>query len=159
MESSSSLPVRPASVRLLAFCLGFLSISALFGGFVFVSDPTGGILGMPVSVLEFSPFQDFLIPGLILGIVFGLGSLLTLWGLWSRPTSRIAMTRFTGEHWSWSAALAIGFGQIIWIVTEVLMIRGVNVLHFIFGGLGVAIVLLTLEPHVRHWLDIESVAS
>ena len=159
MESSSSLPVRPASVRLLAFCLGFLSVSALFGGFVFVSDPTGGILGMPVSVLEFSPFQDFLIPGLILGIVFGLGSLLTLWGLWSCPTSSIAVTRFTGKHWSWSAALAIGAGQIIWIITEVLMIRGVSVLHFIFGGLGVAIVLLTLEPHVRRWLDIESVAS
>lgn len=114
---------------------------------------------MPISVLEFSPFEDFLIPGLILGIVFGLGSLLTLWGLWSRPTLKFAITRFTGEHWSWSAALAIGFGQIIWIITEVLMIRGVNVLHFIFGGLGIAIVLLTLEPHVRRWLRLTATTS
>jgi hypothetical protein len=60
------------SLRLLLDCLAFLGLSATFGGIVLVVNPTGGLLGMPISLLRFSPFDDFLIPGLILGIVFGI---------------------------------------------------------------------------------------
>ncbi len=31
-------------------------------------------------------------------------------------------TRFTGKHWAWSATIAIGLGQVIWIVVQVLTV-------------------------------------
>jgi hypothetical protein len=139
------------SLRLLLGCLAFLGLSAAFGGIMLVANPTGGLLGMPISLLRFSPFQDFLIPGLILGIVFGIGSFAAILALWFRPAWSLAsaLTHATGEHWAWSVALVIGSGQVIWIVTQMLMMRGVSVLHFLYGGLGVLIVFLTLEPNLR----------
>jgi hypothetical protein len=139
------------SLRLLLGCLTFLGISASFGGIVLVVNPTGGLIGMPISLLRFSPFHDFLIPGLILGIVFGIGSFAAILALWFRPAWSLAsaLTHATGEHWAWSVALVIGSGQVIWIVTQMLMMRGVSVLHFLYGGLGVLIVFLTLEPKLR----------
>jgi hypothetical protein len=48
----------------------------------------------------------------------------------------------------------IGSGQVIWIVTQMLMLRGVSVLHFVYGGLGLLIVFLTLEPKLRRSFSI-----
>jgi hypothetical protein len=152
----STVQPRPFSLRFLLGCLAFLGVSAVFGGLVLVLDPTGGLIHMPLALLEFSPFRDFLIPGLILGIVFGIGSFATFLALWFRPlwSFGAALTRFTGEHWSWSAAFAVGVGQVIWIVTQMLMLRGVSWLHLVFGVLGLLIMLLTLGPGLRRYLAL-----
>jgi hypothetical protein len=152
---------RPLALRVLLGCLAFLGISAIFGAIMLVPDPTGAMIGMPISLLEFSPFQDFLIPGLILGIVFGIGSFATFLALWFQSTWSLGttLTHLTGEHWSWSAAFMIGAGQIIWIVTQMLMMRGVSGLHFLYGGLGLVIVLLTLEPQLRRYLALDGVRN
>jgi hypothetical protein len=147
-------PTRPISLRWLLGCLAFLGVSAAFGGIVLTLNPTGTWLQIPLSILRFSPFRDFLIPGLILGIVFGIGSFATLLALWFRPVWSFgtALTGFTGAHWSWSASLAVGLGQVIWIVTEMLMVRGADWLQFVYGGLGLLIVLLTVQPSLRRYL-------
>jgi len=149
-------PARPVSLRWLLGCLAFLGVSAAFGGIVLVLNPTGTWLQIPLSILQFSPFRDFLIPGLLLGIVFGLGSFATLLALWFRPSWPFgtALTRFTGAHWSWSAAVAVGLGQVIWIVTEMLLVRGADWLQFVYGGLGLLIVLLALQPGLRRYLAL-----
>lgn len=112
------------------------------------------LMHMPIALLEFSPFCDFLMPGLILGILFGTGSFATFLALWfcSVWSFGAALTRFTGEHWSWSAAFAVGLGQMIWIATQMLMLRGLSWLHLVFGVLGLLIMLLTLEPGLRRYL-------
>jgi hypothetical protein len=145
---------RPLSLRWLLGCLAFLSLSAIFGGVVLVGSPSGAWLRIPLSILHYSPFSDFLIPGLILGLVFGIGSFFAALALWLRPAwpFATALTRLTGEHWAWSAALAIGLGQIIWIVTQILMVRGLDGLQVLYGSLGVLIVVLTLRPGVRRYL-------
>lgn len=150
-------PARPSSLRWLLGCLAFLGLSAAFGGIVLTLNPTGTWLQLPRSILQFSPFRDFFIPGLILGIVFGIGSFATLLALWFRPAWSVgtALTRFTGAHWSWSAALAIGLGQVIWIVTQMLLVRGADWLQFLYGGLGVLIVLLTFQPALRRYLALD----
>ncbi|TSA79189.1 hypothetical protein FNU79_18220 [Deinococcus detaillensis] len=91
---------------------------------------------MPLQILAHSSFPDSLSPSLILNLVFGLDSFVTVLGLrWCLNLKSAArLTCFTGEHWSWNAALALGFGQVIWIVTEVLMLRGLSLLRFFFGG-------------------------
>jgi hypothetical protein len=68
---TTTRPTRPISLRWLLGCLAFLGVSAAFGGILLVLNPTGARLQMPLSILQFSPFHNFLIPGLILGFVFG----------------------------------------------------------------------------------------
>ncbi len=63
---------RPFPVNVLLFLLLFLSLGALFGGAVLVLDPSGGLLQIPVTILENSPFNNFLIPGLILFTILGV---------------------------------------------------------------------------------------
>lgn len=146
----------PPSLRWLVGCLIFLGVSALFGGVVLVGSPSGAWLHIPLSVLRYSPFDDFLIPGLILGLVFGLGSLVAVLALWARPAWPIAttLTRATGEHWAWSAALALGLGQIIWITTQILMVRGIDGLQVLYGSLGVLIVVLAFQPGVLRYFAL-----
>lgn len=59
----------------LAIFQAFHGLSALVGGFGLIGDPSGGNLGMDAAWLSGSPFNDFLIPGLFLLIVNGLGNL------------------------------------------------------------------------------------
>jgi hypothetical protein len=143
---------RPLSLRWLLGYLLFLGVSALFGGVVLVGSPSGAWLHLPLAVLRFSPFSDFLIPGLILGLLFGVGSFLAVLALWWRPVwpFATALTHLTGEHWAWSAALTLGLGQIVWIVTETVMLRGASWLALIYGSLGLLIVVLVFRPGVRH---------
>lgn len=142
---------RPFGLLILMMCLLFLGVSAVIGGFQLVADPSGGLMQMPVSWLAHSPFQNFLIPGLILGVVIGLGSLSTLVVLWLRPnwTFAASLTALTHEHWSWMAAFALGLALVIWIVTQMLMLRVTNGLQWFFLAFGAFMLLLTLEPHVR----------
>ena len=112
-------------------------MGAIGGGIGLVADPTNNI-GMPVSQLEGTPFNDYLIPGLILLIVVGLFSLLVFVGLLLRWKA------------AWWLSLASGGGLVIWIITEVALLgylpgSGTG-LQIVFGLVGVAIVVLALSP-------------
>ncbi len=106
-----------------------------------MSDPTGGILQIPVSWLEGSPFTDYLIPGLILLLVLGVFPLIVVYGLWTRLS------------WSWTAALLVGLALVIWIVVEILIIgyHHKPPLQLIYGLLGIVILVLVLLPSVRQY--------
>ncbi len=103
------LSKRPATVWALMVLLGIQSLGAIAGGVGLVQDPIENI-GMPLSMLEGSPFSDYLIPGLILLIVVGLLPLFALVALMS------------GRKWGWWLAAAAGAGLVIWILTEVVLL-------------------------------------
>lgn len=63
---------RPAALWVLVGVLVFQAISGLAVGIALAAAPDGSIMRMPLSLLEGSPFTDFLIPGLVLGIVLGV---------------------------------------------------------------------------------------
>jgi hypothetical protein len=64
------------SIRIIAIVLLFFNgVSAIFGGGGLILDPSGALMQMPIELLEFSPFNNFLIPGFILFIVNGLFNL------------------------------------------------------------------------------------
>ena len=64
------------SIRKVAIALLFFNaVSALYGGGSMIFDPTGAFLQLPIELLEFSPFNSFLIPGIILFTVNGLFNL------------------------------------------------------------------------------------
>ena len=63
---------------LVALLLLFNGIGALYGSFSLISDPTGAKLQLPLSYLVPTPFNNYLIPGIILLCVNGFFSFLTL---------------------------------------------------------------------------------
>jgi hypothetical protein len=117
-----------------------LSIGALGGGLILIIAPRGEIMPLPLSALAGSPFDTYLVPGLILFGVLGLGPLVAARLAWLRhPTAP-------------TAAFVVGSGLLIWVAVEVAIIGYSNEppLQAIYGILGVAIVLVS----VRWILDV-----
>lgn len=56
--------------------LFFLGITALGGAIPMLIDPSGGKMGLPPDMLDQTPFNNFLIPGIILATFNGILSLL-----------------------------------------------------------------------------------
>ena len=109
-----------------------LSIGALGGGLVLMIAPRGEIMPLPLSALAGSPFHTYLVPGLILFGVLGLGPLVAARLAWLRHP--LAPT----------AAFVVGSGLLIWVAVEVAIIGYSNEppLQAIYGILGVVILLV-----------------
>ncbi len=104
-----------------------LGIGALAGGIALVARPDGSVMHMDQALLAGSPFGDFLVPGLILGGLFGIGSFVVA----AMGLRRSRLAPFL--------AFAIGCGQMIWIVVELAIIRELSFLHPLMFGLGLVI--------------------
>jgi hypothetical protein len=145
---------RPLAFWLLMCLLLFQGISATPSGLMLALDPTGGMMRMPLEMLKGTPFQNFLIPGLILGIVLGLGAFFVLACLFTLPDWRWAqcLRPFKSQHWTWAASAAFGLALMIWIIVQVLMVGLDAVIQGLYFGVGLAILLLTVTPPVRGYL-------
>lgn len=151
----SRLKNRPASVYALCALLLLLSVNALIGGYLLITDPTGGSLGMPVTLLAASPFRDYFVPGLILFTILGLYPLAALVALWLKPAWSLMreLERLTHAHWAWAAALSVGCALTIWIVVQM------SILSFwlqpVLLTLGLLIIGLSLLPQVRRYYALK----
>jgi hypothetical protein len=148
---SSGLTKRPGALWVLICVLVFQGISATPPGLLLILDPTGGLMHMPLSMLRRSIFGDFLVPGLILCVVLGLGAFLVAAGLYFLPTWPW-VERFNPcerMHWSWTAAVGFGAALMIWIMVQVFMIGGGSWLQPLYFAAGLAILLASLVPSVR----------
>lgn len=117
----------------------------------------GGDAVMPDEYLEALPLvTNWVVPGLVLMIGFGIGSLVTAYGVVRRPSWRLlsGLERITGYHWSWSATLLIGIGHVVWIMLELVSIP-FSILMPVYGAVGLALALLPLTPGARRDLRIE----
>ena len=133
------------SLYLLIGLILFQGISGLFGGFALIIDQTGELLQMPLSMLEGSPFDTFLIPGIILLTVLGIFPMVVFYGLWKR------------SKWAWMGAVTVSVALIIWIGVEIWMIgyHSEPPLQLVYGLLGVILLILTFLQSVRHELSDE----
>jgi peptidoglycan/LPS O-acetylase OafA/YrhL len=131
---------RPVAVRLLMSALLFQSIGAIGGGIALLTDPSGANIGMSVNLLSGSPFADFLIPGIVLLGVLGLYPLAVLWGVWRR------------ERWARAGSAVLGLALVIWIGVQISVIGYSSrpPLQLVYGLLGVAFLVLSSRPSVRH---------
>ena len=145
---------RPLAFWLLLFLLFFQGLSATPSGLMLVLDPTGGRMQMPLDMLRGTPFPNFLIPGLLLSIVLGLGAFFVLACLLTRPDWGWAqrLNPFREQHWAWTASAAFGLALMIWITVQVLMIGLGAFIQVFYFGVWLAILLLTLTPPVRDYL-------
>lgn len=154
MESTKG---RPFAVTLLYILHIFLGVGALGGGGALVIDPSGDLMKMPTSMLERSPFSDFLFPGILLFIVFGIPPLLVVYGLVKRPQWHLVDTLnpFKKIYSFWALSLYIGFGQIIWIMVQTYMLNSVAIIHLIYMSLGLLIQAVTLLPSVQCYFSLD----
>ena len=104
-----------------------LGLGALAGGIALVVRPDGSVMHMPLSALAGSPFADYLVPGLILGGLFGIGSFVV---------AALGLLRWRIAPF---LAFAIGAGQMIWIIVQLSIIKGISFLHPTFFGVGLVI--------------------
>ena len=135
----------------LIFLLGFLGLGAIGGGGSMILSPSGKLMGMPLSLLNSSPFTDFLIPGIILFCVLGVFPLMLIYALIKRPTWRgfEFFNIFNDMHWAWSYSIYIGFALIIWIQAEMMFMKAVHWLHSLYMLVAVLILIVTLLPQMR----------
>jgi hypothetical protein len=129
-----------------------VGIGASAGGLCAVLDPASP-MGMSTEALRGGPFKDFLIPGLFLMCVLGLGNLAT----------SVAVARKAPFHGICSGAL--GAVMVAWIAIQCVILQAVVSLHVIFFCIGaiqgiLAIVLLYRRNEfplsiVRYWFGTD----
>jgi hypothetical protein len=127
------------SNRLLFIVHIFVGIGAMGGGLMAILNPQGPG-GMPTDALNNSPFQNYLIPGIILFTIIGLGNVLS-------STTMVFKSKYQGyisSIFSWAL--------VIWIIVQCIMLRMVAVLHIIFFILGLVqaflSAILLLQQHL-----------
>lgn len=117
--------------RLLFTLHWFVGIGAVAGGLAAIINPHEP-LGMPVEALRNSPFSDFLIPGIILFAVIGLGNIFS--ALMFRLKSRFQ--GYISSVFSWALA--------IWIVVQCIMLNAIVFLHILFFIIGLIEAVLSM---------------
>lgn len=122
------------TVKLIVILLLLLNgTGALYGGFQFINDPTGSSMQMPLSYLEHSPFYNYLIPGIILLLVNGLFSFITI---------SVIMLRIPKNSWF---VLAQGILLGGWIVIQLLMLRiFYATMHLTFLAIAICLIICGL---------------
>ncbi len=103
-----------------------IGVGAVAGGLGLALDPSGARLGVPLELLAETPFATFLIPGIVLFAVNGLGSLVG-------AVASFARHRYAGE-----AAMALGAFLVAWILVQVYWMSGFHWLHWLYLSLGIA---------------------
>ncbi|HDR03975.1 MAG TPA: hypothetical protein ENN84_01840 [Candidatus Marinimicrobia bacterium] len=131
--------------------MAFLSFEALYGGGAFTLKPDGSLFQIPVSVQEYSPFTDFLIPRTILFVVFGIIPILLVWLLIKKSESAFLerLNLFTGYYYGWTYTVYTGFALIIWIAVQTRIFNVVDRLHTIYTFYGIVLALVALLPSGR----------
>lgn len=104
----------------------FVGLTAFVSGMLLVVYPSGKLLKAPLDMLNGSPFNDFLIPGIILLLVNGIGQLIA------------GILTFRKNPFSELIGFIFGIGLMIWIFVQVNMIGGGNILQYVYFFVGVA---------------------
>jgi hypothetical protein len=146
---------RPPALWALVVPMAFLSIGGAYGGLSFLADRTGSGLGADPSWLEGTPVGDFLLPGLFLFGVYGIGAAVLIGGLiWRRPAWAL-----WSRHWSWLGTIGMGAILIAWIVYELLIFDDRMILQPILITVGLAMIAIPLLPSMRRSYEVRRIAS
>lgn len=138
---------RPVEVWILILGTGFLSLTALFGGFNLIRDPTGQSIDLVIPVnlshLVGTPFTDYLIPGIILLVFLGIYPLAVLYG------------QLTRKSWAWIASGIMLVILFIWLAVEVFLIGYLSLLQPAYALLGIGLLVVVSLPTVRAYFEAE----
>nr|WP_319487314.1 hypothetical protein [uncultured Caproiciproducens sp.] len=112
------------TVRTILWVLhAIVGIGAVAGGVACITNPQAP-LGASVELLRNSPFSNYLIPGIILFAVLGLGNIFSA----IMFCFHLKYQGYISSVFSWAL--------VIWIVVQCIMINAVAFLHVLFFGIG-----------------------
>ena len=123
---------RSKTTRVLTAIQLLVAVSAFGGGIALVAAPDGSNLQFDKELLDGSPFNDFLVPGLILMLAVGGSSLIAAFMVWTGQDRAVEVN---------FAAGAIVFG---WITIEAIIIGEVSFLHWLYWTLGAVTMVMAL---------------
>ena len=114
--------------RSLSIGLGVLQVligvGAVIGGLGLVLAPDGSNLRLSLEVLNKSPFSTYLIPGIVLLCINGIGNLAG------------GILSFSRKHYAGGTAVVLGAFLIIWIVVQVWWIGLISFLQPLYFCIG-----------------------
>jgi hypothetical protein len=110
--------------------LAINGLTATYGGISLMVHPDGSGLGLPLELLQDTPFGNYFIPGLLLLLTNGFSSLFIGWLF------------ITAKHNSYWLIKVQGLLLISYIGIQVMMIDVVVPLHVICGGTGLLMIIL-----------------
>ncbi|MCU0452817.1 MAG: hypothetical protein MUE68_04100 [Bacteroidetes bacterium] len=122
-------------IRTLGTFQFFVALGALISGLMLFLAPSGDLLQISTDALAGSPFRDFLIPGLILFLVNGVGQAVA------------AFLTFRRHRCAGLTGAVFGLGLMIWIFVQVSIIGGGHFLQYAYFGIGVAETSLSFLLH------------
>ncbi len=111
-----------------------IALGALPAGFAMIKDPSGTAIQMTTELLVNSPFSNFLIPGLFLFIVNGLGNILG------------AILSFRKMKRAGDLAFLLGILMMLWIGFQIFWIGYCSILQPIYFVVGI------VETLMSYWL-------
>ncbi|MCM0650273.1 hypothetical protein NBE98_18055 [Clostridium swellfunianum] len=109
--------------RLLFILHAFVGVGAVGGGMMAILNPQGPG-GMPADALKNSPFNNYLIPGIILFSVIGLGNI-----------ASALIIKYKAKFHAYVSSV-FGWALVIWIIVQCIMLNTVVYLHVIFFIIG-----------------------
>jgi len=117
----------------------FIGIGAVVSGALLIIAPDGRYLQMPLDMLKNAPFRSYLIPGMILFLIHGVGNIVS------------AVLCFRMRRIAAFSGIFFGFGLIIWLFVQVNMIGGGHWLQYVYFVFGCLLLILgiamrELEP-------------
>ena len=121
---------RPRYVWVAVLLEVFTAVGAIPVGLSLVSDPTGAGIGLPSAWIEASPFGSYLVPGLYLLAMNGVGMLVV---------AGLSVARHPTAPWLTGI---LGAGLVIWILVQLAVMPEVSPLQAVFGSIGVALIAI-----------------
>jgi hypothetical protein len=122
--------------------LFFNGVSAIFGGWGLISDPSGQKLQIPIEWLQHTLFNDYMIPGIVLFVFNGLFS-----------TVIFVLSLFRYKHYP-PLVVFQGSTLLIWIIVQVIIIQLFHYLHVIYGSVGILLIIAGLMLWRYNWKKV-----
>ena len=135
----------------------FIGAGGLISGAMLFSSPDGALIKLNTNILQGTPFNNFIIPGIILFLFIGIFPILVSYGLLRQPAWHWAeaINICKKYRWPWTAAWAAGVIILIWIIVEFALLGYISFLQPLVTVWGTAIITFTLLPKIRQYYALK----
>ena len=100
-------------------------------------------MGMTTDALKPLPLNNYVLPGLFLLIVYAIGSLVVLYGLWARL------------RWSRLELIALNGVLLGWLAGEVVLLNLIAPISVILAVLASIMLILAVVPSTRRYYQTQ----
>ena len=149
----------PYETYMLVILLIVLSLGAIYGGISLIYDSTGATLRLKIDEYYNYPFKDFMMPGFVLFLTFGILPLTLIYPLLTKPKLPWAnvFNIYKKRHWAWTYPLYIGIFLVIWVDVQIATLGYYGFIQIFYSLYGLTLIIVSLLPkHMRHFAKAHS---